>query len=236
MKLFGATLAIVLMFGMSAPDVLAGALPVQGKAANQATTNNSKTIKYFPHMTTQSLTGRLDSDIIEFPNGRKLSVGQLRGWETFAARLHGPRVDRTPLAFKIKPNANNIRMSVSNASELAAALKLTDSETVKLPSGKLATVAQIKLVQPFVEKKLGRKLTQVPIRTALSSTSIRVSKSTPTSEWKNIAKMSDTTILETPNGARITIADLKQEAKKYVKSRSTQVKTAPQQDQKGRVK
>jgi len=118
---------------------------------------------------------------------------------------------RLPAALKMKPAATGIR--VNNAADLAAALKRSDNETVQLPSGRLATVGQIKLVQPLVEKRLGRKLTAVPSRPNLAGPAIKISKSTTKDEWKGIFQKPDSTVLESPNGTRITVGELKQALK-----------------------
>jgi len=226
------------MLCISLSSAAFGVQAAQSNAVYPALSSNTNIIKYVPHMTTQSLAGRPDSDVIEFSNGKTMTVGRLRQWEAFAAKLRAPRVDKTPAAFKVRPNPGNIKMNLNNLSDLASAIKLSNDATVKLPSGKVTTVGIIKLFQPYIEKKLGRKLSEVQIRPNLSGPAIQVSKATPVSEWKNISKMSDNTVLEFSNGFRFTIGELRQKLAQYKLSHNLQMKTVPQkiQGQKRRLK
>ncbi|MBF8258914.1 MAG: hypothetical protein HW377_1288 [Actinobacteria bacterium] len=78
---------------------------------------------------------------------------------------------------------------------------------MRLPSGRLATVGQIKLVQPLIEKKIGRSLSSIPKRASLSGPAVKV---TAKSDWKEIIARPDGTVLESPDGTRITVGELKQ--------------------------
>lgn len=113
---------------------------------------------------------------------------------------------------------------VNNSSDLAAALKRSDNETVQLPSGRLATVGQIKRLQPMVEKQLGRKLTSNPQRPNLEGPAIKISKNISKEEWKGIFQKPDNTVLESPSGKRITLGELKKTLSAKNKKR---VKSAP---------
>ena len=112
-----------------------------------------------------------------------------------------------PAALKIKPAATGTR--INNAADLAAALKRPGNETVQLPSGRLATVGQIKFLQPEVEKRLGRKLNALPQRPNLSGPAIKITKGTTKSEWVDILHKDPGTVLENPKGTRITVGELK---------------------------
>ena len=113
---------------------------------------------------------------------------------------------------------------VNNAADLAAALKHSDNESVQLPSGRLATVGQIKRLQPMVEKQLGRKLTSIPQRPNLEGPAIKISKNISKEEWKGIFQKPDNTVLESPSGKRITVGELKKTLSAKNKKR---VKSAP---------
>jgi hypothetical protein len=165
-------------------------------------------IKYTPNMTVKSLAGRPDADLVELKNGRRVSVGDLRRLDAAAQKMRAPRVDRMPAVLKVKPTTTGIK--INNAADLAAALKLPDSTTVQLPSGRLATVGQIKLVQPLIEKRLGHSLTMVLQRPNLSGPAIKVNKDTTRAQWEDILKRPDNTVLESPNGKRITVGEAKQ--------------------------
>ncbi len=165
-------------------------------------------VKYTPNMTVKSLAGRPDTDLVELRNGRRVSVGDLRRLDAAAQKMRAPRVDRMPAALKVKPAATGTK--IRNAADLAAALKLPDNTTVQLPSGRLATVGQIKLVQPLIEKRLGHSLAMVQQRPNLTGPAIKINKNTTRAQWEDILKKPDATVLESPNGKRITVGEAKQ--------------------------
>jgi hypothetical protein len=173
-------------------------------------------VKYTPNMTVKSLAGQPDTDLVELKNGRRVSVGDLRRLDVAAQKMRAPKVDRMPAVLKVKPAATGIK--INNAADLAAAFKLPDNATVKLPSGRLATVGQIKLVQPLVEKRIGHSLTMVVQRPNLSGPSIKITKGTTRAQWEDILKKPDNTVLESPNGKRITVGEAKQYLAKNFKA------------------
>ncbi|MBS3917826.1 MAG: hypothetical protein KG012_02955 [Deltaproteobacteria bacterium] len=168
----------------------------------------SAVVKHTPNMRMTDLAGRPDADEVEFPGGERVSVRTMRRLETVAPKLRAPGVYRMPPTLQTKPAATGTR--INNATDLAAALKRSDNQTVQLPSGRLATVGQIKFVQPQVEKNLGRSLSAVTQRPSLSGTAIKISQNTTEEEWKSILQKPDNTVLESPNGTRITVGELKQ--------------------------
>jgi hypothetical protein len=173
-------------------------------------------VKYTPNMTVKSLAGRLDTDLVELKNGRRVSVGDLRRLDAAAQKMRAPKVDLMPAVLKVKPAATGIK--INNAADLAAALKLPDNATVQLPSCRLATVGQIKLVQPLVEKRIGHSLTMMVQRPSLSGPAIKIMKGTTRAQWEDILKKPDNTVLESPNGKRITVGEAKQYLAKNFKA------------------
>lgn len=174
-------------------------------------------VKYTPDMTVNSLAGRPDTDLGELKNGRRVSLGDLRRLEAAAQKMRAPKVDLMPAVLKLKPAATGT--PVKTAADLVAALKLPDNATVQLPSGRLATVGQIKLVQPLVEKRLGHSLAMVVQRPNLTGPAIKIMKGTTRAQWEDILKKPDTTVLESPNGKRITVG----EAKQYLAKNNTAI-------------
>jgi hypothetical protein len=173
----------------------------------------SPTIKFEPNMTVGSLAGRAETDIVEFSSGRRVTVGQIRRLDAAAVKLRAPKVDRAPAALKMRPAATGT--PIRNAADLGAALKRPDTETVQLPSGRLATVGQIKLVQPTVERRLGdRKLESLTRRPSLSGPAVSVSRGTTEKEWIGILNKPDDTVLVTENGKRATVGEIKEEGKR----------------------
>ena len=187
-----------------APALAAAALLLTAGAAVAA----PGVVTHTANLRVADLAGRPDTDLVEFPGGGRISVGTLRRLEAAAPKLRAPGSFRLPAALGARPAATGLRLS--NAADLAEALKRPDSETVQLPSGRLATLGQIRFVQPQVEKGLGRSLTAFPRRAALSGPAVKVSGGTTADEWKGIFQKPDATVIESPNGTRITVGELKQ--------------------------
>lgn len=164
-------------------------------------------IKMQSGMTTRSLTQRADSDIVEFSNGRRLPVRDIRRLDAIAKKLQGG-ARQLPMAFSVKPG--RAVLAVRNRDELLSAMKRPETDTIQLPSGKTITVAQLRLLKPEVEKRLGRSMESVPTRIAPTGPSMKLQRTLPVSEWKNILKQPDSTVLESPNGKKITVGELKQ--------------------------
>jgi hypothetical protein len=181
--------------------------------------------KYTPKMTVASLASKPDTDIIQFANGRQLSVRGFRRLDRIAKKLRAPRVNKKPAAFRFQPNPGKIKLKINTASDLKQALKLDDRDTVQLPSGRLATAAQIKFAQPMVEKRLGFKLSSLPQRPDTYGTALKIAPNTNKKEWGKILKKPENTIIESPDGARITVGELKD----YLKQRLTKKSKASSQ-------
>jgi hypothetical protein len=200
---------------------LASALLFVFSAATYAENPKPNIIKFTPHMTSASLVGRPDTDLIEFSNGQRMSVGSLHRLRLAVQKMHGSTVNMMPAALHIKPDGNNIKVHIKAGSDIATALKLPDSNTVRFPSGRVATAAQIKFVQPYVEKKLGRKLTDIPQRPNLSGPTIKFKANMTKEEQKaqmmtvfDAKKTPDSTVIESPNGVRVSVGELKAEMKR----------------------
>lgn len=198
---------------LSTARILVAATACAIAASVQAQTAPLKTqaaapnvLKFDPTLASSAILGRPDADLVEMPNGRRIRVGDIRQLSALAQKLQAkPGSVRSP-ALAAKPAATGTR--VSDASELAAALKRPDGDTVVLPSGRRATVGQLRFVQPYVEKKTGRALgASTAQRPNLSGPAIKV---TQQSDFKDLLQKPDATILEAPNGTRITVGELKQ--------------------------
>lgn len=170
------------------------------RAAEAPPAAEGRVIHYTPTLSAAALRGRPDSDVVEFANGRQARLGDLRRLTAFAGRLRAAPVRPLPPALTMRPAASGTR--VNDANELAAALARPDADTLELPSGRRLTVAQLKFLQPQIEKEIGRRLdARAPAYVA-----IKVDART---DWKRILQMPDYTLLEAPDGSRVTVADIK---------------------------
>ncbi len=192
---------------LAAPALAPCATPVTSGAAAPASLATAQVVKFKPGMRMSALAGRAPSDLVEFSDGRRMHVGQLQRLQAWARRARGTPRRPIPAAFRARPAATGRR--VGDASELLAALKGPDSRTVRLPSGRLATVGQIRFVMPEVDKRLGRPLTAAALPN-LSGPALKVG---PKSDWKSLLNKPDDTIVEAPDGKRVTVGMIKQALK-----------------------
>jgi hypothetical protein len=177
-------------------------------ATSAAVLQQSGIVKYTTGMTMNALVGRPNTDFVELSDGQRVRVGDLRRLEAAAQKMRTPARGGVPSAFRVQPASTGTRLN--NAADLGAALRRSDNETVQLPSGRLATVGQIKFVMPKVEQRLGHPLSAAPNRPNLSGPALKISKSATKDEWKGILQKPDNTVIESPNGTRITVGELKQ--------------------------
>jgi hypothetical protein len=162
--------------------------------------------KLSPALSSSAILSRPDTDLVEMPDGRRMRVGDLRRLSVHAQKLQARAGALRSPALTARPAASGAR--VASAADLAAALKRAGGETVVLPSGRRATVGQLRFVQPYVEKKTGRSLTAAATqRPNLAGPAIKVTKQ---SDFKDVLQRPDPTILEAPDGTRITVGELKQ--------------------------
>ncbi len=165
-------------------------------------------IKMTPGMTIASLAGRADSDIVEFTGGKRLPLRDLRRLDAVGKKLRTGGSKPVAPAFAAKPAATG--MPVKDRADLTAALKRQDGETIQLPSGKRLTVGQLRLLKPEVEKRLGRTLESTPGRTIPKGPAVKLQRGADRTQWKTLLQKPDSTVLESPNGKRITVGELKE--------------------------
>jgi len=196
-----------------AAGALMGGTVVAASSANRATTQAAgaaapNVIKFSPTKSATDLGGRADTDLIELSDGRRMKMGDIRRLTALAHRMRALQGSRMSPALKMQPAATGT--PIRSASELTDALKrLHDTDTVQLPSGRLATVAQVKFVQAFVERQSGRRFDSLPQRPSLTGPAIQVPARVTKAQWREILQRPDSTVIESPGGARMTVGELK---------------------------
>lgn len=213
--------AVFALFGATMPASSPAAQSTPQDLAASATPN---IIPVTPQLTMSALAGRPDSDLVQLTNGRRINVGSLRRLRDaqmkMQAALPGSRLSPALLQ---KPAATGF--PVGSSAELAAALKRPGTDTVRFPSGRTATVDQIKFLQPFVEQRLGRSLSSQSLQQSSAGAPIKITNATSKDDWLQILKLPGDTLLEAPDGKRMTVAAMKQSLASSLKG--TLKKTAP---------
>jgi hypothetical protein len=174
-----------------------GAVP----ALNAAPAADASVIRYSPGMNAEQFRALPDSARLVLPDGRQLRVGDLRKLTALGKQMRATTRKQLPPALVQRSAPRGTR--VASADDLRAALSRPDTDTIELPSGKRMTVGQLRFVMPQVERGLGRPLG------AGGAAAARVIHVNARSDWKGILKMPDATLLETSNGTRVTVGDIK---------------------------
>jgi len=190
---------LVIMASVSAPPIS------PSFAADVAGATTPGIVKFHKNMSPGTLAARPDTDLLELSDGSRVRLGDIRRLTAAARKMRAARGNRLPAALTAKPAATGTPLKSS--ADLAAALKRPDTDTVVLPSGRRVTVGMIRLVQPQAEKRLGRSLGATASRPNLAGQAVKV---TAKSDWKDLLQRPDGTVLEAPNGTRITVGELKQ--------------------------
>lgn len=177
-----------------------------GAHAAAAAQGSPNVLKFSPNLTRNTVLARPDTDMVEFSDGKRMRVGELRKLDAAAQRMRAAKPTRTlPPGLKTPPAATG--RLVQNRADLAAALRRSGNETLQLPSGRLVTADQLRFVLPEVEKRLGRRLADAAPQPRRDGPAIKVNAQT---DWREILKRPDGTILESPSGKRVTVGEIKQ--------------------------
>ncbi len=181
----------------------------------------SSVIPYTPALRLSTLAAQPDSDLLELSDGKRVPLGQLRMLERAAQGVReASMVAEMPPSLLVKPDPTG--MQPVNAADLASMLDKPDSETVLLPSGLSATLGQVRLVQPWVEMRLGHALGASWPR--LDGLALKVGNRT---NWARMLQNSDTTVLLSRSGIGVTVGELKQAIKTSLQPSSPPPKPVP---------
>ncbi|MCP5165594.1 MAG: hypothetical protein H6990_11125 [Pseudomonadales bacterium] len=193
---------------IASPTLLAGQAVTTATSAAPAPAA-ATVLQWKPGMSLNSLTGRLDSDFVEFNANSRMRVGDLRRLDAAAKRMRAASSTPAPPSGLREPPASGGER-VNNASELAAALRRNGDDRIQLPSGENLTVDQLRFLKPEVEQRLGRKLSAEPRAPALSGPALKVPRGISAEEWRKLLQKPDSTVLESPSGKRVTVGEIKQ--------------------------
>ncbi len=168
----------------------------------------AETISYKPGLTFQQVASKPDTTRVELAPGRHITVGDLRRLEQVQQRMRTAAPNsKLPSAFKIRPNINQVKLSMASQTDLSAALKLPDATTVRLPSGRIVTVAMLKYLTPKIQEQSGIDIARVGLQPKLSGPAVKVPEASNRSRWQEIFQMPPETVLEAPDGHRLTLGE-----------------------------
>lgn len=168
-----------------------------------------KIFQLSPRVSVTTLAHIKNTDFVRLPSGRIIQMKHIRDAAKLSKRLHNIRNKKKslPASLRLKPAATGI--PVKSISELVTVLETAkDGDTIQLPSGRLVTAAQLRFIQPELEKQLGKKLSRFKPKNKKKNV-VKIIASTDKRYWENILKKPDDTVLETEDGSFFTVGELK---------------------------
>ncbi|GEM_PF-2530750 len=176
--------------------------PSQAEQNQAISQTGSSIIKYNRTVPISTMQGRSDDDLIEFSSGKRVRLGELRKLDTLSKKLKTAPDKHLIPGLRQQPSTYP-KLTIRSASDLTAALESDNTDTIQLPSGKRYTVAQLRLAEERVKKILRTEPNKRQLKPG------GIIQITPKTDWKTVLKADDNTILQSPNGTRITILELK---------------------------
>ena len=180
-------------------------------ASSQAPATPAQELQYKPGMKMSSLQGHSGSEVIVYPNGRRVTVDQMRKVQQAVQMLQAHRVHQEfPMALRTKPALTGTRLAA--AADIADALRRNQpTETLQLPSGHTITTGQLRLLQSEIEARTGRKLEEIPARPSLSGPHFTIKPQTDKKALQlQLKNLKDSDVLESPNHHVVTAGEVRQ--------------------------
>lgn len=170
----------------------------------------AEVIKLPPGQSFGSLSSTLtDDQIIEMPSGTRMKVGSIRALQVAFAKAKQRASVKAPAGFKILPAPAKPGVAIKPGETAAEILARPNSDVVTFPSGRTASVAQLKAMAPYIQKHYGVDLLHPGTsgRPNLNGKALLISS---LEDLKKIPKDAPaSTILETSKGTRITLGELR---------------------------
>jgi hypothetical protein len=157
-----------------------------------------------------ALNALSDNDFVELPSGSLIRMKEVRRFSKLSKRLKAAKTASPALSPGLRMQPAATGRPVTTLDDLKNIKNLPDTETVELAGGVRATVAQVKLLMPELEKRLGKRVMDMKKRATHKGPVVKVTASTDREYWKEILRKPDNTVLESPGGKRITVGELKE--------------------------
>jgi hypothetical protein len=165
-------------------------------------------VKVTPQLSLQSMRNLPDTAEIETRRGTVVST---RRFVEVADAIRGAHSrPRTPSPSGFSRTAAAPSVVVRPGTHMPSLLARPDSDVVRLPNGTRLTVGDMKKLAQIAPQLRGRPLV-ADTRADLRGNAVRISSAR---ELANLRTAPDSTVLENPNGVRITLGELRAEARK----------------------
>lgn len=156
-----------------------------------------------------------DDQLIETTGGRRLRVGKFRAIMQAVTAAQARTAVPVASPFPILPRPLAAGVPIPAGQTARELLSRPPTDVVRLTSGSSVSIAQLRAMAPYVEKKYGVNLTSAAGRKPMLPPGATVIRVTSVADIRKLSRIApDTTVLETPSGARVTLGDLKAEARR----------------------
>ena len=165
------------------------------------------------HETTfQEVLAHADSETMVSAEGKRISVARLRQANALTQRYVANR-SRLPRVKFIAVNKTAAAQKIGPNTDLAALLNQPDDTPLETPSGKRFNVSVLKILQPEIERRIGRPINQLRSsaggRAAIYAPGLATQKVPTKPKIADLLKQPDSQVLESPHGIRITVGELR---------------------------
>jgi hypothetical protein len=186
----------------------AAALCVAVIATAQPTPSQNARLKIAPNVTLQNLRAAPSNSAVET---RKGTVVQAQRFVAVADAIRAAQSKpRTTSPAGFSRTAGAPALVLRQGSHMTSVLARPDSDVVQLPNGTKLTVGDIRKLQQIAPQMRGQSL-PTSARADLQGSATRVTNARDLASLRNAP---DNTVVENPNGIRVTLGELRTEARK----------------------
>lgn len=189
-------------FSAAAACVAVAALaqqPASQQAAPQTAAQPANVIRLEGNATSAQLAPMPATQLVEFPNGLRLSAADVRSLAPIADRLRRSSASRSGV---LRQPLTGPVVAIKPGTTMNEVINAPDNALLQMPDGRKVSVAQFKSVQG----QLRTSAVTTGTRAQRNGPAVRVERGTRLAE---LLKRPDTDILESPGGKRITVGELR---------------------------
>lgn len=149
---------------------------------------------------------------VQLPSGRQIDASRFNSQVDMLRRAQQRSVSRGGVDLSIRPAQGAATMKITNAAGLAAALARPNSDVVELPNGAKLSVGDLRKLGALAQREKGRNpldAAKVNVSAAARASAIAPIKVRNRQDLIALKGKPDATVVEAPNGARITLGDIR---------------------------
>ena len=180
--------------------VMAAALQATPAVAQQSAPAAPVAMKLQPGVTAAQLASLPSTQMVEFPHGLKVSVAGVRRMSPLVERLRSARSEGV-----LRQRPTGPVVAVKQDTPLTELLNAPDASALQLADGRRISAAQFKSVYGHLPRRNAQASRAAATQLA-GANAVKVPRGTPLAE---LLKRPDSDVLESPNGKRIRVGDLR---------------------------